>query len=113
MKALCTGFVLILMSMLLVPPAAAAAANAAVRQACMADARRHCSKHFGNPKAVQTCMRANRNKLSAGCKAALGKRRDQLIASCKKRLMPKLKGAGMEKARASIRSCVMAQMRAR
>lgn len=113
MKALCIGFVLILASLLFAPPAAAAAANAALRQACMADAKRLCSQHFGNPKARQACMQANRSKLSAGCKAAVGKRRDQLIASCKKRLMPKLKGAGMEKARASIRSCVMAQMRAR
>jgi hypothetical protein len=92
---------------------AAASQNAALRTACMADAKRLCGKHLGNPKARMACMRANRSKLSAGCRAAADKRRQQLIAVCRKRLMPKLKGAGREKARASVRSCVMSEMQKR
>jgi hypothetical protein len=58
-------------------------------------------------------MRANRNKLSAPCKAAAGKRRNQALAACRKRLLPKVRGLGREQARARIRSCVMAEMQRR
>ncbi len=58
-------------------------------------------------------MRANRTKLSAGCQAALNKRRNQAIASCKKRLASKIQGLGRDKAREMVRSCVMADMQRR
>lgn len=95
---------------LLAFPAASAAQNAALRSACMGDAKRLCGKVIGDPKARRACMQANRGKLSAGCQAALGKRREQAIASCKKRLASKIQGLGRDKARAVIRSCVMADM---
>jgi len=104
---------LLLALALLALPATSAAQNAAMRSACMADAKRLCGKVIGDPKARMACMRANRSKLSAGCQAAAAKRRDQALAACKKRLMPKVKGLGREQARARIRSCVVAQMQRR
>jgi len=101
---------LLIASPLFASPAMAASANAAMRQACMSDAKRLCSKHFGDRAAVRKCMRSNRGKLSSGCSAAIGKRRGDAIASCKKRLMPKVRGLGREKARAAIRSCAIAEM---
>lgn len=105
--------ILLVAFLTLTPAANAAPANSVVRQACMADAQQLCSKNFGNPVAVQGCMRANRGKLSAGCTAALSKRRGEALAVCKKRLLPKVQGLGREKAVATVRSCVMAEMRRR
>ncbi len=113
MKSLLMGFMAVLGAALISTPAFAASANASMRQACMSDAMRLCSKHFGKPSAVQSCMRANRSKLSAGCTAAVGKRRGDVIAACKKRYLPKVQGLGREKAVATIRSCVSAEMRRR
>lgn len=112
MKIAAIGFLMLASAMLASAPASAAP-NDAVRTACMADAKRLCGKVIGDPKARMACMRANRSKLSPGCQAAAGKRREAAIAACKKRLMPKLKGIGQEQARAKVRSCVMAEFQRR
>jgi hypothetical protein len=104
---------LLLVSALLALPTATAAQNAALRSACMGDAKRLCGKVIGDPKARRACMQANRSKLSAGCQAAIEKRRSQAIASCKQRLASKIQGQGREQARDVIRSCVVAEMQRR
>ncbi len=48
---------------------AAAAPNAAVRAACVEDAKRLCADVFG--QARQACMRERRAELSENCKAAI------------------------------------------
>jgi hypothetical protein len=112
MKAAHFGLLLVI-AMFQATPAEAASANAALRSACMADAKRLCGKVLRDPKARMACMRANRSKLSAPCQAAAAKRREQAIAACKKRLMPQVKGLGRDQARGKIRSCVMAEMQRR
>jgi hypothetical protein len=104
---------LLLIWALLMFPAESSAQNAALRSACMGDAKRLCGTVLRDPQARRACMQANRSKLSAGCQAALGKRRNQAIASCKKRLASKIQGLGRDKAREIIRSCVVAEIQRR
>jgi hypothetical protein len=108
------GYVgLLLAFVVLLFPAASSAQNAAMRSACLADAKRLCGKVIGNPTARMACMQANRSKLSAACQAASAQRRDQAIAACQKRLMAKVQGLDRDQARERIRSCVMAEMQRR
>jgi len=47
--------------------------NAAVREACMGDARRFCSAVIQDLETRRACMKAHRAELSSACKAALVK----------------------------------------
>jgi hypothetical protein len=59
--------------------AAAVTAGAAFAQqptaqeqaACRTDAMRHCSAHVGKPTEMNACLKANKDKLSASCKAVV------------------------------------------
>ena len=54
-------------------PGGAGPPNAAVRQACIGDARRFCSAVIHDLQARRACMRAHRAELSPACKEALAK----------------------------------------
>jgi hypothetical protein len=104
---------LLLVLTVVAPSVAPASPNAALRSACVADAKRLCGKVIGDPKARMACMRANRSKLSSRCRAAADKRRGEARAACRTRLLPKLKSQGRDKAVAAIRSCVQSEMQRR
>jgi len=48
-----------------------AAPSAAVRAACLDDAKRYCGSVIQNDEARRACMRAHADELSAGCRAAV------------------------------------------
>jgi hypothetical protein len=74
MKKLLLGGVFVVLA---APTFTIAAPSAAVRAACHEDARRVCGAVFGNPGAVQACMREHRAELSEGCKAAMAQAHHQ------------------------------------
>lgn len=39
--------------------------------ACRSDAMRHCSSHVGKPDQMNACLKTNKEKLSAACKAVV------------------------------------------
>jgi hypothetical protein len=39
--------------------------------ACRSDAMRHCASHVGKPADMNACLKANKDKLSASCKAVV------------------------------------------
>lgn len=51
--------------------AQAQAPTAQEQAACRSDAMRHCSSHVGKPDQMNACLRANKAKLSASCKAVV------------------------------------------
>ena len=53
-----------------------AAPNAAVRAACMHDAKRLCAAVLGNQEARMKCMKQHRAELSPECRAKIAEQRD-------------------------------------
>jgi hypothetical protein len=51
--------------------AGAQAPSAQEQAACRTDAMRHCSSHVGKPEEMNACLKANKAKLSASCKAVV------------------------------------------
>jgi hypothetical protein len=51
--------------------AQAQAPSAQEQAACRTDAMRHCSSHVGKPEEMNACLKANKAKLSASCKAVV------------------------------------------
>lgn len=70
MRLIATAFIL---SALAVPAFAAdtPARGGAVRGACKADIETHCSGVQAGGGRIRECLKANRDKLSDGCKAAI------------------------------------------
>ena len=57
------------------PTRANAAPSAAVRAACLNDAKKFCSSVIQDDEARRNCMKAHTSELSAGCKEAVAAQR--------------------------------------
>ena len=70
-----TTFATCLFVGLAAPTIGVAAPNAAVRAACLNDAKKFCSSVIQDDEARRNCMKAHTSELSAGCKEAVAAQR--------------------------------------